>query len=105
MCRKPKPASAPASKTPMSKQRRDKRDRISIIVHNNVNLRKKVYKKVDNSNDSDVFSAIMGIAGLAMIAMVYMAAVHGWRGRVSVVGIDLGMTNSVVCVQALSHTV
>lgn len=89
------------------KIRRNKRDRISIILHgkNDITTNHPKFKFIPNENDSDAMSALMGISGLGVLIMVYLAAFHGWRGRVNVVGIDLGTTNSVVCVQALSHSV
>lgn len=40
---------------------------------------------------------------LVVLAFALMAKL-GFRGRISVVGIDLGTTNSVVCIQALSSS-
>ncbi len=41
--------------------------------------------------------------GLVVFGFAAMAKL-GFRGRISVVGIDLGTTNSVVCIQALSSS-
>ena len=93
------------------KKRRNKLDRISCILHNgevsdgSEQKPQQKYKLVQLEDDAAIKNGILGLAALGLIFMVYMAACRGWRGRISVAGIDLGTTNSVVCVQALSSGV
>ena len=80
------------------RRRRGKRDKVApppVVSTRN--------KKVKHSSDGPAGSGVMALLpsaiGLAILGFGVMAKM-GFRGRASVAGIDLGTTNSVICVQA-----
>jgi Hsp70 protein len=109
------------------KQRRDKRDKCQAfgtrtiaqsvtIARNNSkrtvpaaagtrsNTTSTAYHKHKNDAPSGGVSALLpSIIGLAILVCGVMAKL-GFRGRAAVCGIDLGTTNSVVCVQSQTTT-
>ena len=56
-------------------------------------------KHADDSKSGGVDAILPSLAGVLVLGVVIMAQ-QGFRGRAHTVGIDLGTTNSVVCVQA-----
>jgi len=68
---------------------------------NKSNLRKKHEKDARSGGMEALVPSIIGIIALGVIVMGRM----GFRGRASVAGIDLGTTNSVICVQEQSKGV
>ena len=81
-----------------TQRRRSKRDKQPLAA-----TRRKLFKARErHGNDglsggiSSLLPSIIGISILACGAMAKM----GFRGRASVAGIDLGTTNSVICVQS-----
>ena len=83
-------------KPPSKKKRRGQRDRTFDQPSG------PKYKKVEA--DDNITSALFSVGVILVIGCAY-AAIKGWRGRISVAGIDLGTTNSVICIQALSRSV
>eukprot|EP00978_Attheya_sp_CCMP212_P008158 scaffold19042_cov53-Attheya_sp.AAC.8 len=62
-------------------------------------------KRHQNDQKSGGLDALLpSLAGVTVLIFILMGHM-GFRGRVSVAGIDLGTTNSVICIQALSKTV
>lgn len=99
------------------RQRRTKRDRNAIgfpSKSSTVQLTKRKKKKVKRSSASTrhskdkpsggVEALLPSFIGLVVLAFAVMAQ-RGFRGRASVAGIDLGTTNSVICIQAPSKSV
>jgi hypothetical protein len=65
----------------------------------------KALKKHGKDNPSGgLESLVPSLIGVSVLVMAVMAQ-RGFRGRASVAGIDLGTTNSVICVQRLSKGV
>lgn len=56
-------------------------------------------KHSDDSKSGGIDAILPSLAGVIVLGVVIMAQ-QGFRGRANTVGIDLGTTNSVVCVQA-----
>mmetsp|Transcript_10535 Transcript_10535/g.23304 ORF Transcript_10535/g.23304 Transcript_10535/m.23304 type:complete len:733 (-) Transcript_10535:1773-3971(-) len=89
------------------RRRRSKRDKQLLpAASNNRPNKKKSNTKRRKPSDSDanqksggVMALLPSLFGLAVLGCGLMAKM-GFRGRASVAGIDLGTTNSVVCVQA-----
>ena len=59
-------------------------------------------KKHEDDAKSGGFEAILPSLGIVIVLVFAIIAKNGWRGRASVAGVDLGTTNSVVCVQQQS---
>lgn len=90
-----------------SKARRRKRDKdTGIQPHAPKSTRKSksLQKHGSDSASGGIQSLLPSFIGLAILVFGVMAKM-GFRGRASVAGIDLGTTNSVICVQAPSKTV
>lgn len=68
---------------------------------NKSNLRKKHERDAPSGGMEALIPSLLGIITLGVIIMGRM----GFRGRASVAGIDLGTTNSVICVQEQSKGV
>ena len=65
----------------------------------------KALKKHGKDNPSGgLESLVPSLIGVSVLVMAVMAQ-RGFRGRASVAGIDLGTTNSVICIQRLSKGV
>ena len=77
---------------PMTKQRRGKRDRQRPQS-------RAVLKHGADKPSGGIEALIPSLIGLAILVGAVMAKM-GFRGRATVAGIDLGTTNSVICVQA-----
>lgn len=90
----PTPATAktPTSATQTTRKKKKKKQSKALQRHKN-----------DNPSGG-IESFLPSLIGLAVLVLVIMAQ-RGFRGRASVAGIDLGTTNSVVCVQAPSKSV
>eukprot|EP00814_Leptocylindrus_danicus_P001176 CAMPEP_0116020508 /NCGR_PEP_ID=MMETSP0321-20121206/9838_1 /TAXON_ID=163516 /ORGANISM="Leptocylindrus danicus var. danicus, Strain B650" /LENGTH=524 /DNA_ID=CAMNT_0003491211 /DNA_START=51 /DNA_END=1625 /DNA_ORIENTATION=+ len=80
-----------------SRRRRGKRDRHALKPEPKV-----ILHALDTEFKIESLFPIMGVIFVGVLAVMARA---GFRGRLSVAGIDLGTTNSVVCVQALSSSV
>jgi len=80
-----------------SRRRRGKRDRHALKSEPKV-----ILHALDTEFKIESLFPIMGVIFVGVLAVMARA---GFRGRLSVAGIDLGTTNSVVCVQALSSSV
>ena len=98
---------------PIQRQRRRKRDkeplRENSVASSATSAKKKRGSKALQKHGSDKPSGGMeallpSLIGLAVLVCGVMAKM-GFRGRSSVAGIDLGTTNSVICVQAPSKGV
>lgn len=104
-----------------SQTRRKKRDKnddwlkkkniiLSLVPHTKtrkkkVNKQSATLKKHGKDGPSGGFEAMFpSLIGVGVLVCAVMAQ-QGFRGRASVAGIDLGTTNSVICVQALSKGV
>jgi len=61
-------------------------------------------KKHVGDSKSGGIEAILPSLGIVAVLAFALVAKNGWRGRASVAGIDLGTTNSVICVQQQSTT-
>ncbi len=107
------------SKSPMVEiRRRQKRDRQEVWskeanIPSPTSLKRIVKKKQkskmaskhsEDSKSGGLDALIPSAIGLVVLIFVVMAKM-GFRGRATVAGIDLGTTNSVVCVQAPSKGV
>jgi molecular chaperone DnaK (HSP70) len=68
--------------------------------HHN-NHRRQDHGNKGNSGGGGLEALIPSFLGVAVLIFAVLAQ-RGFRGRASVAGIDLGTTNSVICVQALS---
>mmetsp|Transcript_26904 Transcript_26904/g.41204 ORF Transcript_26904/g.41204 Transcript_26904/m.41204 type:complete len:615 (+) Transcript_26904:140-1984(+) len=97
--------------------RRQKRDKDGVFVpcstkKQEVIFQKKKSKKKSKSLEKHgkdapsggIEALIPSLIGVALLVCVVMAKM-GFRGRATVAGIDLGTTNSVICVQAPSKSV
>lgn len=73
------------------RQRRGKRDKAP---------RRQIVRKPKSSSESGPEKLLPSLIGVAILVCAVMAKM-GFRGRASVAGIDLGTTNSVICVQKL----
>ena len=131
---KPAPAtatngiSAPSTPTPQQQQhhlrRRRKRDKqqawskqiqlSALSTQSQSNCNKRIVKKkkkskmtskhADDSKSGGLDALIPSLIGVVIFAFVIMAKM-GFRGRATTAGIDLGTTNSVICIQAPSKGV
>ena len=111
--------------TTMRRRRRRKRDRqndwsrelsksSSVTASSTISSNKRIIKKKKKSNmtakhqndskSGGMDALIPSLIGVVVLIIVIMAKM-GFRGRATVAGIDLGTTNSVVCVQAPSKGV
>jgi len=121
-----KSESAPLTSTSSSIRRRRKRDRQKAwskerssfsqdsTATTTTTTRKRIIKKKkkskmankhgDDSKSGGMDALIPSAIGVVVLIFVVMARM-GFRGRATVAGIDLGTTNSVVCVQAPSKGV
>lgn len=95
------------------RKRRGKRDREGVFVTQKPSPTKSKPKKKKSkalqkhgkdSPSGGLGSLIPSLIGVAVLIISVMAQ-RGFRGRASVAGIDLGTTNSVICVQAPSKGV
>jgi len=66
--------------------------------------KKKKKKENDNSNNGGIMSILPSL-GLVVVGIFAFMAKRGFRGRPTTAGIDLGTTNSVICVQKPSKSV
>mmetsp|Transcript_31011 Transcript_31011/g.47519 ORF Transcript_31011/g.47519 Transcript_31011/m.47519 type:complete len:518 (+) Transcript_31011:246-1799(+) len=87
----------------MEKRRRGKRDKAPIVVVVKKERAKKVKSRALTKHGNDgpsggVEALLPSFIGLVILVCGVMAKM-GFRGRAAVAGIDLGTTNSVVCVQ------
>ncbi|KAL7452939.1 hypothetical protein ACHAWC_004648 [Mediolabrus comicus] len=117
--------STTTSTTTMRRRRRRKRDRqndwsrelsksSSVTASSTISSNKRIIKKKKKSNmtakhqndskSGGMDALIPSLIGVVVLIIVIMAKM-GFRGRATVAGIDLGTTNSVVCVQAPSKGV
>jgi hypothetical protein len=92
-------------------KRRGKRDKQGVGCTSNAtktyNSTRKNLKKNSAATSEHSKSGVEALLPSAICLVVFGFAVMaklGFRGRISVVGIDLGTTNSVVCIQALSSS-
>jgi hypothetical protein len=109
------------SSSPVIRKRRNKRDRIgtytleeqqqtrSTTSTTTKKKRKSTKSKALQRHGKDAPSGgmealIPSFIGLGVLVFAVMAQ-RGFRGRASVAGIDLGTTNSVICIQAPSKSV
>eukprot|EP00537_Pseudo-nitzschia_pungens_P010882 CAMPEP_0172389654 /NCGR_PEP_ID=MMETSP1061-20121228/6484_1 /TAXON_ID=37318 /ORGANISM="Pseudo-nitzschia pungens, Strain cf. pungens" /LENGTH=676 /DNA_ID=CAMNT_0013119843 /DNA_START=303 /DNA_END=2333 /DNA_ORIENTATION=+ len=113
----PTPTPTPTSTKKATKRvRREKRDKIgeyTIIISGLPKEPKKkkkkktskALKKHGKDNPSGGLESLLpSLIGVAVLVIAVMAQ-RGFRGRASVAGIDLGTTNSVICVQRPSKGV
>jgi len=98
-------------KTRMRK-RRSKYDRNALVVAQ-ASKKKRIKKKkknptTDNSSSFDsnkiITTLLPSLIGV-IVGLCALAAKLGFRGRATVAGIDLGTTNSVICVQAQASSI
>ena len=89
-------------------QRRGKRVKQAALPQEIV-YRKKISKassslrkKHEDDSKSGGIDAILPSLGIVIVLAIALVAKSGWRGRSTVAGIDLGTTNSVICVQQQS---
>jgi hypothetical protein len=92
-------------------KRRGKRDKHGVCCTSNASKThdspRKILKKNITATSEHSKSGVEALLPSAICLVVFGFAVMaklGFRGRISVVGIDLGTTNSVVCIQALSSS-
>ena len=108
-------AVSPPPTTTTTRPRRGKRDKnfIPQLPPAQQNKKTKVTKqsralqrhgKKDGASGGGVEAMLPSLIGVAVLVVAVMAQ-HGFRGRASVAGIDLGTTNSVICVQAPSKSI
>lgn len=95
--------------TMVTKTRRRKRDKdtsstLSSSASRTTKRKSKSLQKHGSDSPSGGIEALLpSFIGLAILVCGVMARM-GFRGRAAVAGIDLGTTNSVICVQAPSKT-
>ena len=109
----------PAQHAPAKNSRRGKRDKEGEYVliekpptattvsppKTKKTKKSKALQRHGNDNPSGGIEALVpSLIGLGILVFSVMAQ-RGFRGRASVAGIDLGTTNSVICVQAPSKSV
>lgn len=91
--------------SPMRQRRRSKRDKLSLEeTLQRASRRNKpasrAYERHQNDTPSGGLSSLLpSVIGILILGCGLMAKM-GFRGRASVAGIDLGTTNSVICVQS-----
>lgn len=98
--------------TRQRRQKRDKEGQYVLLPSKNTSPSKKKAKKQSkalqkhgkNSQSGGIEAMIPSLLGVGVLIFAVMAQ-RGFRGRASVAGIDLGTTNSVICVQAQSKAV
>ena len=98
--------------TRQRRQKRDKEGQYVLLPSKNTSPSKKKPKKQSkalqkhgkNSQSGGIEAMIPSLLGVGVLIFAVMAQ-RGFRGRASVAGIDLGTTNSVICVQAQSKAV
>ena len=89
------------------RQRRSKRDKLPLTscssspnpLHSRRRQSKALQRHANDSPSGGLQSLLPSLIGVAVLACGVMAKM-GFRGRASVAGIDLGTTNSVICVQS-----
>lgn len=83
------------------KRRRSQRDKLSLMEINSQPKRQSraLARHKDDSPSGGIQSLLPSIIGIVILGCGLLAKL-GFRGRASVAGIDLGTTNSVICVQA-----
>jgi len=99
----------------VTRERRQKRDRVGTCIINN-DTTSSIYKTIKttkpkqsrshqkHSNDDPsggIEALIPSLIGLIVLGFIIMGMM-GFRGRATTAGIDLGTTNSVICIQAPS---
>jgi len=92
---------------PSSVPRRGKRDKVPLAELVNRKRRKSSKALQRHANDAPsggIQSLLPSLIGVAILVCA-VAAKLGFRGRASTAGIDLGTTNSVICVQSLAKGV
>jgi hypothetical protein len=98
-----------------NRQRREKRDKDGqyiILAKKSTTAKKRILKRKSralqkhgkDAPSGGIESLIPSLIGVGVLVCAVMAQ-RGFRGRASVAGIDLGTTNSVICVQAPSKSV
>ncbi len=65
-------------------------------------VRSRLSKKHEEDSKSGGIEAILPSLGIVLVLGLGLVAKNGWRGRSTVAGVDLGTTNSVICVQKQS---
>lgn len=101
MCN-PSPKLFDAANRSKSFPRRSKRDR---QTGKNGRGRTKVIKHKNEQNTHTAILSILPSLGGVFVAVLALMAKMGFRGRATIAGIDLGTTNSVICVQMPSKGV
>lgn len=93
-----------------TKTRRRKREKDSSISSQSSSIKstskrksKSLQKHGSDAPSGGIEALLPSFIGLAILVCGVMAKM-GFRGRATVAGIDLGTTNSVICVQAPSKT-
>jgi hypothetical protein len=64
--------------------------------------RSSLSKKYEDGSKSGGIDAILPSLGIVLVLAIAVIAKNGWRGRSTVAGVDLGTTNSVICIQKQS---
>jgi len=108
---------SPSQETEIPRRRRGKREKNFIPSSPAINLTSPPTKKTKKTKQSrslqrhgkdgpsgGIEALIPSLIGVSVLVVAVMAQ-RGFRGRASVAGIDLGTTNSVICVQAQSKSV
>mmetsp|Transcript_26515 Transcript_26515/g.40137 ORF Transcript_26515/g.40137 Transcript_26515/m.40137 type:complete len:559 (+) Transcript_26515:58-1734(+) len=97
--------------TTIIRQRRQKRDRAGSVViqHKETIFQKKkksrsLQKHANDYASGGIEALAPSLVGLVVLGFIIMGQM-GFRGRATTAGIDLGTTNSVICVQAPSKGV
>lgn len=105
----PMPSSSSSSKP---KRRRLKREKQSELEERarRAKLRRKVQSRhakaqKKQNEDSNPLMALLPSLGILVVGAFAVMAKMGFRGRPTTAGIDLGTTNSVICVQSPSKSV
>ena len=107
MC-EPNDTQEPMSGKPRLQRRRGKRDRVILAsplqldATTSTGVRRKsraLQRHGDDAPSGGIQSLIPSLIGMAVLVCAVLGQM-GFRGRASVAGIDLGTTNSVICVQA-----
>jgi len=87
-------------------KRRGKRDKFGVSCKQNKSFKASCHKtSADHAKSGRGIEALLPSAIALVVLGFALMAKLGFRGRISVAGIDLGTTNSVICIQALSSSV
>ena len=107
MCLTTKEDKTTSMVTNTTKTRRRKRDKDASsspsLQKKPVRKSKSLQKHGNDAPSGGIEALLPSFIGLAILVCGVMAKM-GFRGRATVAGIDLGTTNSVICVQAPSKT-